>query len=190
MARRYDPERRQRIIDAAVVVVRERGIAGLSHRAVAAAADVPLGSTTYHFATLDDLLVAALRQINAGWLGEVERWAESADQGASADELARWLEELLTGDRSRLELEYELYFAALRHEGLRPLAAECLDEMARMLARLVPDAATARAVVALIDGLTLQVLLADRPYDRESTRAALARIMGADGTGGPPGTAP
>ncbi|MGO4756042.1 TetR/AcrR family transcriptional regulator [Streptomyces sp. 2MCAF27] len=182
MARRYDPERRQRITDAAAAVVRERGIAGLSHRTVAAAADVPLGSTTYHFATLDDLLIAALRQINAEWLAEVERWAEGVDPAAPpADELARWLEEQFAGDRARLELEYELYFAALRHEGLRPLAAECLDEMARMLTRLVPDAAAARAVVALIDGLTLQVLLADRPYDREGTRAVLARIMGADG---------
>ncbi|MEV6129689.1 TetR family transcriptional regulator [Streptomyces violaceusniger] len=189
MGRRYDPERRQRIIDAAAAVVRERGITGLSHRAVAAAADVPLGSTTYHFATLDDLLVAALRQINAEWLAEVESWVEGVDPAAPpADELARWLEEQLTGDRARMELEYELYFAALRHAGLRPLAAECLDEMARMLTRLVPDAATARAVVALIDGLTLQVLLADRPYDREGTRAALARIMGGDGDDGPSGT--
>ncbi|MGY0062743.1 TetR/AcrR family transcriptional regulator [Streptomyces sp. LZ34] len=190
MARRYDPERRQRIIDAAAAVVRERGIAGLGHRAVAAAADVPLGSTTYHFASLDDLLVAALRQINAEWLAEVERWAEGVDPAAPpADELARWLGELLTGDRARLELEYELYFAALRHEGLRPIAAECLDEMARMLTRLVPDVATARAVVALIDGLALQVLLADRPYDREGTRAALARIMGGRGDDRPPETA-
>ncbi|OPF75226.1 TetR family transcriptional regulator [Streptomyces antioxidans] len=185
MGRRYDPERRQRIIDAATAVVRERGIVGLGHRAVAAAADVPLGSTTYHFATLDDLLIAALRQINAEWLAEVKRWAEGVDPAAPpADELARWLEEQLTGDRARMELEYELYFAALRHEGLRPLAAECLDETARLLTRLVPDAATARAVVALMDGLTLQVLLADRPYDREDIRAALARIMGGNGANG------
>ncbi|MYX24216.1 TetR family transcriptional regulator, partial [Streptomyces sp. SID8380] len=63
-ARRYDPDRRQRIIDAAIRVVGRSGIAGLSHRSAAAEADVPLGSTTYHFATLDDLLVAALRQVN------------------------------------------------------------------------------------------------------------------------------
>ncbi|GAA3108232.1 hypothetical protein GCM10020254_62710 [Streptomyces goshikiensis] len=62
--RRYDPERRQRIIDAAIRVVGAKGIAGLSHRSVAAEADVPLGSTTYHFKTLDELLVAALRQAN------------------------------------------------------------------------------------------------------------------------------
>ena len=66
-ARRYDPERRQRIIDAAIRVVGDRGIAGLSHRTVAAEADVPLGSTTYHFKTLDDLMVAALRQANEGF---------------------------------------------------------------------------------------------------------------------------
>ncbi len=46
------------------------GIAGLSHRGVAAEADVPLGSLTYHFATLEELLVAALRQ--AGERGGVE----------------------------------------------------------------------------------------------------------------------
>ncbi|HWU08014.1 MAG TPA: TetR family transcriptional regulator, partial [Streptomyces sp.] len=64
MARRYDPERRERIIDAALRVVADRGIGGLSHRTVAAEADVPLGSTTYHFASLDELLVAALRRCN------------------------------------------------------------------------------------------------------------------------------
>ncbi|OMI37542.1 TetR/AcrR family transcriptional regulator [Streptomyces sparsogenes] len=185
MARRYDPGRRQRIIDAAAAVVRARGIAGLSHRAVAAEADVPLGSTTYHFATLDDLLVAVLRQINAEWLADVERWAEGVDpETEPADELARWLGELLTGERARLELEYELYFAALRHEAARPLAAECLDEMGRILTRIVPDAATARAVVALIDGLTLQALLTDRPYDPEGARTALARIIGGSGHSG------
>ncbi|MGW1284542.1 TetR/AcrR family transcriptional regulator, partial [Streptomyces sp. NPDC002586] len=54
MVRRHDPERRQRIIDAAIRVVGRDGIAGLSHRSVAAEADVPLGSTTYHFATLEE----------------------------------------------------------------------------------------------------------------------------------------
>ena len=67
MARRYDPDRRQRIIDAAIRVVGEKGLAGLTHRAVAAAADVPLGSTTYHFRTLDELTVAALRQASEGF---------------------------------------------------------------------------------------------------------------------------
>lgn len=80
MARRYDPERRQRIIDAAIRVVGEKGIGGLSHRSVAAAADVPLGSTTYHFKTLDELLVATLRQANEGF---AKALAGSAVRGAA-----------------------------------------------------------------------------------------------------------
>lgn len=92
MARRYDPERRDRIIDAAIRVVGSKGIAGLSHRSVAAEADVPLGSTTYHFASLDELLIAALRRSNENF-AEVKRESGAlADPAADlAGELARLL---------------------------------------------------------------------------------------------------
>ena len=39
---------------------RGNGLAGLTHRAVADEAGVPLGSTTYYFADRNDLLVAAM----------------------------------------------------------------------------------------------------------------------------------
>ncbi|MCK7621962.1 TetR family transcriptional regulator [Streptomyces sp. RS10V-4] len=180
MPRRYDPGRRQRIIDAAITVVGERGIAGLSHRAVAAAADVPLGSTTYHFAGLDDLLVAALRQVNAGWLADFARWVDGLDPAAPlADEVARLVAATLAGDRSRVTLEYELYLAALRHEAVRPIAAACLDEMADRLGRRIGDLATARAVVAFLDGLLLQYLLTGRPFRPAALRDGLAGVLGA-----------
>ncbi|MCX5450308.1 MULTISPECIES: TetR/AcrR family transcriptional regulator [Streptomyces] len=179
MARRYDPDRRQRIIDAAITVVGERGIAGLSHRAVAAAADVPLGSTTYHFASLDDLLVAALRQSNVVCLDDFARWVDGIDpQAPLAEEVARLVEDTLTGDRRRMELEYELYLAALRHEAVRPIAAECLDEMVRLLGQRIGDLRTARTVVALTDGLVLQHLLTGQPFDPEAVRAGLAGVLG------------
>ncbi|GAA2601602.1 TetR/AcrR family transcriptional regulator [Streptomyces tubercidicus] len=179
MARRYDPDRRQRIIDAAIAVVGERGIAGLSHRSVAAAADVPLGSTTYHFASLDELLIAALRQVNRVCLADFARWAEGIDPAAPlAEEVARFIEEALAGDRSRMELEYELYLTALRREAVRPIAAECLDEMVRVLGQRIGDVRTARAVVALTDGLLLQHLLTGQPFDPASVRAGLAGVLG------------
>ena len=58
-ARRYDPERKSRIIDATLGVIAEHGVAGTTHRRIAAAADVPLGSLTYHFSGLDDLVEQA-----------------------------------------------------------------------------------------------------------------------------------
>jgi DNA-binding transcriptional regulator YbjK len=177
MVRRYDPERRQRLIDAAIRVVGERGLGGLSHRAVAAEADVPLGSTTYHFATLDDLLVAALHQVNERFMLEITGWeALVAPEDDFADALARLVEELLTRDRPRIELEYELYLAALRRPAVRPIAAEWVDLMADILA-LRTDRGTAQALAALIDGMTLQALLTGRTFDREQARRMFDRIL-------------
>ncbi len=196
-ARRFDPGRRQRIIDAAIRIAEFKGIAGLSHRTVAAEADVPLGSTTYHFASLDDLLVAALEQVTrepssamTDWedvLAEVGRPAPAHGAGPQAtegrgltlaDALTRLLDEYAHGGRGRIRLEYELYLAALRRPALQPVAAAWCDEMARILARHTADEATARVLVALIDGLLLQLLLTDRPFDRQAVRSALARVTG------------
>ncbi|MBH1936397.1 TetR family transcriptional regulator C-terminal domain-containing protein [Streptomyces sp. AV19] len=177
MPRRHDPGRRDRIVDAAIRVVAGRGIGALSHRSAAAEADVPLGSTTYHFKTLDDLLVEALRRTARGWLDVMSEWERGLpDDLPLAGFLTRMAEESLTGDRARLELEYELYAAGLRRPALRPVVAECVEEMVAITRRRTPDEATARAAVALIDGLLLQYLLSDRPFDRDAVRAAVSRI--------------
>lgn len=200
MGRRYDPERRQRIIDAAIRVVGEKGIAGLSHRSVAAEADVPLGSTTYHFSTLDELLVAALRQANEGFakvvasrgglrghVGQVGH-ADHADhvgqvaQGGRvgqvdlAGELAGLLGEWLSGDRAGVELECELYLAALRRPALRSVAAEWADGVVELLGART-DAVTARALVAVMDGICLRVLLTGDAYEEEFAREVFGRVL-------------
>src|SRR3954451_18472901 len=77
-----DPGRRERIAEAAIAVVAERGVEGVTHRAVAAAAGVPLGSTTYHFATLDDLLVVALRTAADHNVSRMREWERDLPPGA------------------------------------------------------------------------------------------------------------
>ncbi|GAA0600192.1 TetR/AcrR family transcriptional regulator [Streptomyces crystallinus] len=177
MARRYDPDRRRRIIDAAIRVVAERGIAGLSHRSVAAEADVPLGSTTYHFTTLDELMVAALRQANEGFAAAIRASGALAEPGVDvAAELARLMGEWIAGDRARVELEYELYLAALRRPPLRPVAAEWTEGVAEVLARHT-DPVTARGLVALMDGICLQALLTGGAYDPDYARELLGRLL-------------
>ncbi|MHC0432682.1 TetR/AcrR family transcriptional regulator [Streptomyces sp. O3] len=182
-ARRYDPERRQRIIDAAIRVVGRKGIAGLSHRSVAAEADVPLGSTTYHFKNLDDLMVAALRQTNEGFTKVAQKHPGLDDPRTDlAAELAQLTGEWISGERTGVELEYELYLAALRRPALRPVAAEWCG-VADVLARRT-DPVTARALAALIDGVCLQVLLTGGEYDEEYTREMLARLIHGAAAGG------
>ncbi|KOG23109.1 MULTISPECIES: TetR/AcrR family transcriptional regulator [Streptomyces] len=176
-ARRYDPERRERIVDAALTVAGRSGIGGLSHRTVAAEADVPLGSTTYHFASLDELLVAALRKANEGFGRLLREHPALTDPDVDlAAALARLLAEWLGGERARVELEYELYLAALRRPALRPVAAEWGESVVAALAHRT-DPVTARALVAVMDGICLQVLLTDGGYDEEYARLVLARIL-------------
>ncbi|WP_411115548.1 TetR/AcrR family transcriptional regulator [Streptomyces sp. 058-1L] len=191
MARRYDPERRTRIIDAALRVIAADGIAGLSHRTVAAEADVPLGSTTYHFGSLDELLTAALRRSNENFaqalrdseVCAVEPSGEEAGAGL-ADELTRVLGEWFAGERGAIELEYELYLAALRRPALRPVAAEWTESAVEVLSART-DPATARALVALMDGVCLQVLLTGSAFDAAYTREMLARVVDGCALSGP-----
>ncbi|MFB7862112.1 TetR/AcrR family transcriptional regulator [Streptomyces sp. NPDC056069] len=173
--RRHDPDRRERIVDAALRVVGRDGIAGLSHRTVAAEADVPLGSTTYHFGSLDELLVAALRRVNATFADEL-RDSPALTGPDLAGGLARITGQWLGGERTGVELEYELYLAALRRPALRPVAAEWADAVVAALApRTGP--VTARALVALLDGISLQVLLTGGTYDEGYAREMLSRIL-------------
>lgn len=60
-ARRHDPDRKERIVESALAVLARDGVAGITHRAIGEAADVPLGSITYHFKTLDDIVQLAFR---------------------------------------------------------------------------------------------------------------------------------
>src|SRR5689334_19021993 len=50
---------RRAILAAASAVIVDAGVGGLTHRAVAERAGVPLARVSYHFPTVDDLLAAA-----------------------------------------------------------------------------------------------------------------------------------
>lgn len=100
---------------------------------------------------------SSTRQANEGFAKVVAARGSFQDPALDlADELA--------GDRVGVELEYELYLAALRNPALRPVAAEWCQELSDALAERI-DPVTARALVALMDGISLQVLLTGGVYD-------------------------
>ncbi len=55
----------ERMIDASADILLAQGVGGLTHRAVAARADASLSSTTYHFASIEDLLRQGYERICA-----------------------------------------------------------------------------------------------------------------------------
>jgi TetR/AcrR family transcriptional regulator, regulator of biofilm formation and stress response len=176
--RRFDPQRRDRIAAAAIDVVAERGVEGLTHRAVAAQADVPLGSTTYHFANLDDLLGAALERAAGENVAELRAWGQTVD---SAETLAGALAELimrsLGPDRSMWMVGFELYVAAMRRPTMRHYALYWDSAFIDILKRFV-DEPTARVMVAACNGLIIMTLLADPPPTRRRVEAMVRRVVG------------
>jgi DNA-binding transcriptional regulator YbjK len=177
--RRYDPDRKTRIVEAAVDVIAEHGVAGTTHRRIAAAADVPLGSLTYHFTGLDDLLAQAFRRHAERMFGEYEAHFDSV---RTREDFVEAVVELVHGlgdnDPRDWAVAYELYLAALRDPALRSVTEGWMRNSRSVLERFV-DPATARGVDALIEGIVMHKTLATtRGTTREETRMIITRVLG------------
>ncbi|BCJ67482.1 TetR/AcrR family transcriptional regulator [Polymorphospora rubra] len=173
-----DPQgRRQAILDAALELVIEVGIARTSHRAIAERAGVPLGSTTYYFPTLPDLVAAALEQAAERVRREIRDLAGKIGDGRDVVGALIWMTGLAVGDRQRMLLEYELYLAAVRNDELRELAGLWLHELRTLLAPLI-GAGPAAAVGALLDGVILQAMVTGEAPDPDVLEVALTALVG------------
>lgn len=67
---------RQSFVDAAIELIAEGGVAAVTQRKVAARAERSLATTTYHFATAEDLVVASFEEAAAR---SIDRLAELVD---------------------------------------------------------------------------------------------------------------
>ncbi|GAA3358029.1 TetR/AcrR family transcriptional regulator [Saccharopolyspora gregorii] len=180
--RRFDPQRRARIIDAALGLIADEGVAGTSHRKIAARADVPLGSMTYHFASIDELLREAFSRFTGAVIARFERRLGAAHGIAEARlAVADLVHEDLFATRADLVLTHELYALAAREPAYRELIDEWVRRSQEALGRHF-DADTARELDALIEGLTIHRALGTRSGDdRELTLDAIRRITAGAG---------
>jgi TetR/AcrR family transcriptional regulator, regulator of biofilm formation and stress response len=166
--------RRAELVEAALRVVERDGVAAVTHRSVAREAGVAATAGTYHFPTVDDLLIAVL---TAG----AERFAAEARERtagcAAVGDLAEWTAEQLREHRGRTLAEYELYLLAARRPALRPAARLWLGVLADVLGRWCDDPAAVTATLAACDGLLLQGLIADAPPAAAEIEAVLRRTL-------------
>jgi DNA-binding transcriptional regulator YbjK len=176
--RRYDPERKSRIVDAAIEVIAEHGVAGTTSRRIAAAADVPLGSLTYHFDGLGDLLVQAFRRHAERMSPRYEAHFDGVrDMPGFVDAVTALINGEAGGDVRDWAVAYELYLAALRDPALRAVTDDWMRRSRAVLERFV-DPVTARGVDALIECLVMHVTLATATFSRAETRTIVARFLG------------
>ncbi|WP_395820093.1 TetR/AcrR family transcriptional regulator [Archangium minus] len=179
--RRHDPDRRDRIIDAALAVIAEGGVAGTSHRRVADRAGVPLGSMTYHFTNMDELLREAFTRF-ATRLSErfAARIEAVADLDGLVEAIVHLVHDVLTAGPDDLVLSLELYTLAARQPVFRQITHDWMRRSRDALERLV-DARTAQELDALIEGLLIHISLDPIPRSRDVTRDAVRRILSLNG---------
>ncbi|WP_426577247.1 TetR/AcrR family transcriptional regulator [Xenorhabdus stockiae] len=147
------------ILDAVQVVICRDGIYECNHRAVAAEAGVPLGTTTYYFKTLDDMLSAALGKYFNNFIELSHNWFQQSlfeDPAENLTEFISWT----FADYSRLKSEYELYVAAISRPSLRPLAVNWMQATKDIISQYITnDESKAKALTAVLDAFFLQSLL-------------------------------
>lgn len=149
-----------RIAEAAVNVVTTSGVEGLTHRKVAAAAGVPLGSMTYHFSSLEDLLAVAIELAASRNREFWRRWSESLPSAPDLPrELTTQLVEVFSNkERNRSIVQIELYLAAMRRPALRRLSVAWGKVVVDALARHT-DPTTAHALSLMLDALAIESLV-------------------------------
>lgn len=178
--------RRELLLDATLAIIAERGIAGVTHRSVAAAAQVPHSSTTYFFDSLDDMIgeaVAHAMDVEFERLQQFRAVLESGtgSPGAAIDE---FVEIVRQQSDEHTVAQFEIYLFASRHPALRVHVERILDETRELAGSVlrvngVTDPHAAAAVVALIDGFALHRIARSEVVQYQSlARALRATLVG------------
>lgn len=171
--------RRDLLIDTALEVIAEHGVAGTTHRRVAAAAGVPLGSTTYYFADLHDLLGAAFGRFADEISDRFEaRLAPARTEAGAREAITEFLLHDFT-DAQDLALSYEFYAYAIRRPAIADMVEAWFARSQQALTRFF-DPVTARLVDTFIEGLFTYRGLAREFGDGDEIRRGLALLTGAD----------
>lgn len=189
--------RRAVVLNAAVEIIAEHGVGAATHRAVAARAGVPPSTTSYFFASIDELVIEALRGVVDTLTTRLDAiTATLADNHAGPGKTIETVVAALTAAPvTDVIAQFEAYLDAARRPALRAevqrAVAVCENIAAtalRLLGAEKPDDG-ARAVVAMIDGFALHRLAWPRKAtDTTALSAALHALLAAYAPRSPTGT--
>lgn len=181
-------DRRIRLVDEALRLVAEGGLAAVTHRSVEAAAGVPHGTVTYWFGNRDGLVAAMVdrcvavneAQVSGIAAGIAASLSEdrALDVDAIAQAVAEWIEDSADMHVARFELE----LAAVREPRLRERMREAAEVFWRTCAPLARAAGSddperdGRAMASMVDGLLID-RLAHPPQGDEVLVTAIRQLL-------------
>lgn len=174
--RRHDPDRRERIMRAALDVIAERGTQGVTHRRVAEKADVPLGSMTYHFEGMDDLLQNSFslfaKQVGDHFDAMIGP-AQSAEETCVA--LTDYIFSPFWKEPRHITLMMELYSYVSCNPEMRDRVGQWLEGGRDWLMRHF-DEATAVGLDAFVEGLLIHRVVAPGYMPKERVLALIRQL--------------
>jgi DNA-binding transcriptional regulator YbjK len=180
---------RAAIIEATIRLIGREGVDGITHRAVAHEAGVSLSSTTYHFASRDEIVSEALRHVAALEIERIAHDAEAlaeghADVPSIARALTAWLAEQVHGDELlRVRAGYHLQLEAARRPELRAIHVAWGQAVQGLAERVLRAAGSPRPhtdasiLSSAIDGLRLDEVTAPRPGFERRARPVIERLL-------------
>lgn len=168
---------RDALLDAALRVAVVHGVRGITHRKVATEAGISLGSTNYHFSSIDDLVLEAFRRFS---LQERYRYDEMFRSARTTQDVIDAVLASVDGQHENVDraiLLYELYAQGVRDPRYRAIVR---DWSRATIARVssVYSVDVAAQVEVVVEGMTFQRLLGDVSLSDTQARAMLASILG------------
>ncbi|MGC5617403.1 TetR/AcrR family transcriptional regulator [Georgenia sp. Z1491] len=172
-----DPERRERIVRAALDSIAEGGVRGTTHRAVAERAGVPLGSMTYYFDGLEEIFEEAFRQLVRTMTSQFRAAMEGA---RSQEEACTALAALISDDEYSTPRDttamLELYAYGNHDPAVGALRNEWTQMSSDALALHFAEP-TRKALDALVEGFTVHAFFRSNRPDPEVVRATIDAVV-------------
>jgi DNA-binding transcriptional regulator YbjK len=175
---------------AALDVASEYGVKGVTHRRVAAAAGVALGSASYHYTNIDELLYEAFAEWTQSQTAKFAPYFEAAQTEDNVVAAILQLLSVMYGTEEGRILLYEVYAQSVRDPQYYKLVEEWSRGARASLERLYSPR-TAQQLEAVWEGIGVQlvmgavasiddaeplarVVLAQEPLGRRKPRKSLA----------------
>jgi len=179
-------QRRDELLAAAIELFAEGGSRAVTHRAVARTAGLPSATTTYYFASIEDLLREALAAHMQQWMTDLEGLTrlDPGDLGFGLDDGTTLVTRVFgqrTPEVARLHLA--IFLAATQDPALRDQATEALRSFEQLAVRVLSSLRVenpeglAAAVIALIAGSAFR-RQCDQYSDHEEARIVSTAIRG------------
>jgi AcrR family transcriptional regulator len=170
-------EGREALLGAAIEVVGEKGLRGLTYREVARVAGVTHGLVAHHFGSRQALIKETL-EYAVGLGSKTIHFA-----GSNVDEFASGMSQLVQETTGLQAFQFEILLEARRDQMLNPTARSMYDEYIGLirgdLARLGVgnEEVVARLLMAALDGLVIQQLVYDDPDATDTAVELLQTII-------------